>query len=104
MKVRENWTYRRLDVAFPRDALKELFDMEMAELKKGVNMRSLASGPLAVGPGRVSGAITHRVMLIDEAHADRIIEQMEAICAKYPVDESEYRGFGEAEEDEETEE
>jgi len=90
MKLRENWTYRKLDFACPRAALDELHDLEMAEIKAGTPIRTEFGGPLGVGPGRVSGTAHHRVMLIDEKHADRIIAQIEAICAKYPDTDVDY--------------
>ena len=59
-----------------------------------MQIEGIRSGPLVTDFPKHSGNISHRIMLIEEQHATRIILQMHEIVAKYPVEPSEYHGFG----------
>ncbi len=93
MKVRENYSCRRFDCAFPKAAANEFGEMFIREIKAGVQIEMLRSGPMVI-KYRAYPNVIHEILLIEEKHADRIIKQISEISAKHPIDPEEYHGFG----------
>lgn len=94
MKIRENYDYRLIDIAYPREAATAIHALIMALVEAGVPERSLRSGPMAVGPGRCSVALNNMVMLLDSQHADKFLTDVAAAVAPFDVPEEEYGDYG----------
>lgn len=93
MRIRENFAYRRLDFAFPRAALDAVFGIINREIRNDVAILSVSSGPLVVAY-KAHSEIIHKIMLIEEEHADRIIAEFEEVCKPFNTG-LDYKGFGE---------
>lgn len=93
IKFRENYNYRYLDFACPKEAISAVFDLEMAAINADIATRSIQSGPLLTKFPYHSGTISHRIMMVDAKHADKFVEDLIAICAPYDVPETEFGDY-----------
>lgn len=102
IRFRENWDYRRLDFAYPCEAIEAVFAVEKDFILRGVATRSMSSGPLGVSIGRVSTKLSHRTMLVDSAYADEFVTALEKACEPFSAAEEEFGNYGQEPDEEES--
>jgi hypothetical protein len=83
MKFRDNFSFRMLDFAYPREAAKAIYELDIKYIDDGVETQSMVSGPMPMGDMRYSGTMSRRIFLIDEAHADRYIAELKAVVKPF---------------------
>lgn len=94
IKFKENYDFRRLDFAYPREAIDAVAAVEMKYIKMGVPVRGIQAGPMFVSYARVSGTMSERIMLIDSEHADAFIADLQAACEPFEAADEDFGNFG----------